>query len=340
MAIDIATFTDLDAVAADAGAALDRAQQPLLFNRLDWFRLILSHCPPPGTPLIVRARDEGGTAWLFLLRDGSKATALANWYSLETGMVCDGHVTAGLVSSLAVFLRTVDRLSVIDLAPLHHDGLTALTKPFRAGGWLARHAIATTNWSIAVSGSNWADFLQARPARLRNTIRRKGQRDDLDIEIYSSFQENKWDIYEHIYDDSWKPAEGSSQMLRALARQEGEAGTLRLGLAFYHGKAVAAQFWLVENGQATIHKLAHTETSKAKSPGTLLTAAMFRHAIEQDHVRRIDFGTGDDPYKADWMDHSRPLYHLRLYNSGTFTGVGAWGRDSLSAARRAIRRES
>ena len=71
--------------------------------------------------------------------------------------------------------------------------------------------------------------------------------------------------YEDVYEKSWKPTEGSPAFLRALAEAEGKAGTLRLGLALASGKPVAAQFWLVENGEATIHKLAHRESGAQAS---------------------------------------------------------------------------
>ncbi len=33
---------------------------------------------------------------------------------------------------------------------------------------------------------------------------------------------------------------------------------------------------------------------------------MFRAAIADDRVHRIDFGLGDEPYKADWVDTPTP----------------------------------
>ena len=54
MTVNIALFDDLDAVAADAAGALDRAAQPSLFDRLDWFRLIHDHCPPAGKLAVLR----------------------------------------------------------------------------------------------------------------------------------------------------------------------------------------------------------------------------------------------------------------------------------------------
>ncbi len=95
-----------------------------------------------------------------------------------------------------------------------------------------------------------------------------------------------WADYEAVYRASWKPEEGSFPFLRALAEQEGAAGTLRLGVARKDGRPVAVQLWLVENGEATIHKLAYAEDAKAMSPGTLLGMAMFRRALDEDRVAR------------------------------------------------------
>jgi CelD/BcsL family acetyltransferase involved in cellulose biosynthesis len=77
---------------------------------------------------------------------------------------------------------------------------------------------------------------------------------------------------------------------------------------------VAAQCWTVENSVAYIHKLAHFESHKALSPGTTLSAALFKHVIDVDQVRLVDFGTGDQGYKADWMEATRPRYRIDCLN--------------------------
>ena len=77
---------------------------------------------------------------------------------------------------------------------------------------------------------------------------------------------------------------------------------------------VAAQFWTVEAGTAFIHKLAYVEEAKPLSPGTTLTAALMEQVIDRDGVTLVDFGTGDDPYKRDWMEVQRPRYALAAMN--------------------------
>ena len=99
-------------------------------------------------------------------------------------------------------------------------------------------------------------------------------------------------------------------MLRAFAQAEGKAGRLRLGIARADGVAVAAQCWTVENSIAYIHKLAHLESHKPLSAGTTLTAALFAYVIDFDKVDLVDCGTGDQGYKADWMETVRPRFRI------------------------------
>jgi CelD/BcsL family acetyltransferase involved in cellulose biosynthesis len=100
---------------------------------------------------------------------------------------------------------------------------------------------------------------------------------------------------------------------------------------------VAVQLWLVENGEATIHKLAYTEEAKAMSPGTLLGMEMFRRALDVDRVGAIDYGTGDDGYKKDWMAERRPLWRLEAYNPHTLRGLIGAARARASALVRRVR---
>ena len=80
-------------------------------------------------------------------------------------------------------------------------------------------------------------------------------------------------------------------------------------------RGAAAALGPVENGVAYIHKLAHLEQMKHLSAGTTLSAALFKHSIDIDRVDLIDFGTGSDRYKADWMEQVRPRFRLDCLDS-------------------------
>ncbi len=325
-------FDDLDAVAADAGDALDRAAQPGLFARLAWFRLIHDHCPPEGRLAAWRARDGARQAWLFLAVEGGTAKAYATWYSLRFDAL--GDRDAGVMTPLARALRERG-IARLELAPLADP--EPLRSALEAAGWRVRVTEKTGSWRIATAGMDFEAYWATRPTQLRNTAKRKAKAAGLEIAIYDRFDASAWADYEAVYRASWKPEEGSFPFLRALAEQEGAAGALRLGVARKDGRPVAVQLWLVENGKAWIHKLAYAEDAKPLSPGTVLSEAMFRRALDTDRVRAIDYGTGDEPYKKDWMAERRPLWRIEAFNPRTARGLAGAVRAALSALVRRAR---
>ncbi|HEX5185129.1 MAG TPA: GNAT family N-acetyltransferase [Allosphingosinicella sp.] len=325
-------FDDLDAVEADAAGALDRPAQPLLFDRLDWYRRVAEHCPPPGRLLAARAASNGGKAWLFLTVEGARAQALACWYSLRTGIVTydpDQEQISETSESIARELRRTG-LARLSLYPLGEEPV-ALADAFRRAGWIVRTEPAGVSWQVTTEGQDFAAYWEGRPSRLRNTAQRKAKAAGLEIAIHRRFDAAAWADYETVYAASWKSEEGSPAFLRAMAEEEGAAGTLRLGIARKDGKPVAAQLWTIENCAAWIHKLAYDEAAKPLSPGTILSMAMFRSALDEDRVSRIDYGTGDDAYKRDWMEIRAPLWRLDAYNPRRLAGLLGAARAGASA---------
>lgn len=326
MTVNIALYEDLDAVATDAAGALDRAARRSLFARLAWFRLLAEHCPPAGRLNVLRGRVGERQAWLFLAIAGRKASAYAAWYSLRFDAI--GDVESDVMTAIASDLRGRG-IAEVELAPIEDP--EPLRAAFAKAGWRVVVTEKTGNWRIATEGMDFDAYWAKRPAQLRNTAKRKARSAGLDIAIHDRFDARAWADYEAVYRASWKPEEGSFPFLRALAQAEGEAGTLRLGIARKDGRPVAVQLWLVENGEATIHKLAYAEDAKSLSPGTVLGMAMFRHVLDEDHVSAIDYGTGDDGYKKDWMAERRPLWRVQAWNPRTLRGLAGAARARASA---------
>jgi hypothetical protein len=328
LGFEVKLFDDLESAEGDSGGALRRPAS--IFDRIEWFRLVAEHCPPPGRPLIARARDgDGSAAWLFLAEQGGKAEALRCWYSLRFGLVGKADAAEAIARSLR------KRLSRVEISPLEDP--EPLAGAFRRSGWATFILPATISWRIDTAGQDFKAYWAGRPGKLRNTAQRKAKAAGLDIEIHRAFNSSAWAAYEEVYAASWKPEEGSPSFLRALAEQEGEAGRLRVGVARKDGRPLAAQLWTVEDGTAWIHKLAYREDSKALSPGTVLSMAMFRAALDEDRVSRIDYGTGDDGYKRDWMAERATLWRIEAFNLASPRGLLGAARARLSALVRRAR---
>ncbi|QLC24089.1 GNAT family N-acetyltransferase [Parasphingopyxis algicola] len=309
MTVNVKLFDSLADVMADAGDALDRSQQPSLYDRIAWFEMTSKHCgSDERSPLVARALRGDSAAWLFLCRTGPRrAEALASWYTLAFDVVRRGEDDSLLVA----IAGALKELALIELAPLANP--EPIERAFETADWKAVRAVWSENWELQPP-KDFESFWEARPGKLRSTVKRKAKKANLEIAIHRAFDGQAWDDYRKVYAQSWKPEEGSWGFMRAFAESEGSAGALRLGIAYRDGAPVAAQLWHVENGRATIHKLAYAENAKSYSPGSILSEAMFRHVIEEDQPDIIDYGTGSEPYKADWMDAPRPLYELKLYN--------------------------
>lgn len=328
-------LTALDAPGLDPNGQLTRAAQPSLFQRLDWFRRVLGAEDDTPLPLIARAASERSLAWLFLMRDAGGARSISNWYSFAFSPVFAGDPTdaqqAAMLTAIARRLKNArPRLSRVVMTPVPTGVSTQLQRAFRRSGWMIYTQHGSTSWTANVSGKSFDEYWAERPGQLRSTYKRKLGKADFSTEVFTRFDEAAWADYEAIYAESWKPEESHPDFLRALAESEGETGSLRLGICRIGGEAVAAQFWTVENGCALIHKLAHRTSAHESSAGTILSHAMFRHAIDRDRVDTIDFGTGDDGFKADWMDGATGLESITAFNPATFGGLAGAAREQLS----------
>lgn len=303
---------------AVAGEKLGRTGQRSLFDRLDWLRELHDLCLPNNQPLIVQSAENGAQAWMFLMKNGyGRHAALANWYNFTYRPIFTGEfdevTKLALLASVAKTLKSHSHR--IEISPVPDEDSTAsLTeRAFEQAGWVVFKSKVDDNHILSVNGRTFDQYWAERPGRLRNTVRRKAKKNIVSIRVETEFTEEHWNDYLEVYAKSWKPDEGNPDFLKNLAKQEGSAGCLRLGLAYIDGQPVAAQFWTVENGEALIHKLAHVEDATKSSPGTLLSVAMFQHAIDIDRVKMVDFGTGNDPYKREWMEDVRPRYRLEFF---------------------------
>ncbi|HZF44290.1 MAG TPA: GNAT family N-acetyltransferase [Sphingomonadaceae bacterium] len=328
MRVKVEHFVDLDAVTADAAGALDPDAQARLYDTLDWYRLTRDHISPAVPLHVVRARGEAGAMWLFLAaRGGGSADPFGSWYTLRYAPIFGGPPDPSLAVAALKALRK--RFGRISLQPLAESDLLLLQNACKTAGWWSRHTVQTANWVAHTAGLDFPAYWAARPKQLQNTVRRKAAKAQIDIRLLDTFDPLAWDQYEAVFAASWKGgAEGSPAFLRALARHAAALGRLRMGLAYDPaGTPLAAQFWTVDAGIATIHKLAYVDAAKALSPGSILSHAMFEHVITRDRPAAIDFGTGDDPYKADWMDEKRSLHRLDAYNSASLRGLAAYARS-------------
>lgn len=295
------------------------------FDRLWWWQALESWCALPGQLHGIEITD--GEAMLALRDAGhGHLVSLANWYTFRFRPILNGNPIA--LDLLAKTLKSRAHRITLDKVPDEDGSMTALASAFRKAGWLVVCEPCDTNHILPVAARSFDTYIQTRPGPLRTTLKRKSGK--VSTQVLTHFDPAAWQAYEDIYAQSWKGEEGAPAFLRAFAEEEGAAGRLRLGIAFDSAAPgsppLAAQMWTVEGGTAFIHKLAYRESARALSPGSVLTAALMRHVIDIDQVREVDFGTGDDPYKRDWMETTRPRYRIEAMRPWALRNVPIIGR--------------
>ena len=113
------------------------------------------------------------------------------------------------------------------------------------------------------------------------------------------------------------------------------SGSVWVGLIFamLSGAVVGALFALLT---VTLRANQTVVGAAVNVLGSGLSATLFRHVITVDGVRRIDFGTGNDAYKRDWMNRHEPLWRLEGFNRGR---IAAWGPALKAFARSLLRKD-
>jgi hypothetical protein len=320
-----------------------------IFQSLPWFRNLAATGLAKDTLLRIYAIEspaETGTPLLILpmchQSSGPKRfssrhlSALSTFYtSLFSPIIGFSPVLSRspLDKNLHTVIKAITseypRWDTIDLHPLDINSPTfpLLTNAFRKNGMAVQRYFCFGNWYLNVNGRTFQDYYRTLPSKLRNTLERKSRQlenaNRLRVQIFSGNDELDIGIgaYEKIYHASWKKPETHPEFIPGLIRTCAEQGWLRLGIAYIDEQPAAAQIWIVYNKVASIYKLAYDEQFAPFSIGTILTARLMRHVIDVDRVREVDYLTGDDDYKKDWMSDRRERAGLVAFNLRTLHGI-------------------
>ncbi len=333
----VETFSSLDALPVGADALFTAADN--FFATRAWWHIVLAHAiPAGGRPLLLLIHRDGQAAALFpMLQEAGDFRALTTPYTgLYEPLIAPG---ADRLTLFMIFARYCRRYSTTRLDALDAAAAAEFAAGARAAGLFPAGFEHFGNWHEDISGLDWNRFLASRPGALRETIRRRTRRAERLADAHFDMFCNRNDIaagitaFETVYARSWKEPEPFPAFNPAQIEAAGELGMARLGVWRIGDVPVAAQFWIVAHRRATVLKLAHDEAFKAHSPGTVLTAWMVRHMIEQEQVTELDFGRGDDAYKQGWVATRRQRVGLLLINLLRPRGLAALARHGLGRMR-------
>lgn len=182
------------------------------------------------------------------------------------------------------------------------------------------------NWYLDAGGRSYAEYFKGLSNLIRKNVpyyqRRLEKLGRVKTEIYrrpEDFEIAARD-FELVYNSSWREPEAYPNFVRRLIQTAAEQGWLRMGVYYIDGEAAASQFWIVHEGIASIYKICYQEKFAKSSVGSVLTAQMMQYVLDVDKVREVDYLTGDDSYKANWMSDRRERWGIMAFNPKTLWG--------------------
>ncbi len=258
--------------------------------------------------------------------------SLTNYYSSYFAPVLahDGENLDAIVRMLVEEVNSHrPRWDVLNIRPvdLSLPGLRLLHHNLVESGLKTQTYFCFGNWYLNVGGRSYAEYFRDLPSIIRKNVpyyaRRLEKTARVRAQIYTSFEGLEAAIhdYETIYKSSWRDAEGYPNFIRGLVRIAAEQGWLRLGVLYIDDEPAAAQLWIVNGRVASIYKICYTEKFAKFSVGSILTAHMLEHVLDVDKVAEVDYLTGDDDYKANWMSDRRERWGIMAFNPKTIWGT-------------------
>ncbi len=278
-------------------------------------------------PLIIETHR-----WLRVAKIRSMANFYTNIYAPVTGADLE---TAEDLPTIAQTLTdylvdAVPRAALIELSPLRGETrlYSAMIDAFTARGYETRRFGKTANWHEPFAGTpSYDDYLARRPGQLRSTLKRKArllERETvarIDITGPGADIDAALSDFECVYTDSWKPEESNPGFIRAVMKHLIAADRARAGVLYVDEEPAAAQIWLRIGDHWGVFKLSYRPRFAKYSVGSLLTAAMIEEFLRMPDTRCIDFLSGDDAYKGDWVSVKGEHWGFECINLRT-----TWGK--------------
>lgn len=321
--MEFVCYTDIDQLPDSADTLFTSAAAESIFFSRPWFENLIRSAPNASqdTFLACVVEDDKVLAILPLqMRSGEHGYALTNLYSsLYTLLLAEEKRQATLEClALGLIQRPFSSLRLEPIAE-NDRNMQGLQQAMEALGISSHRTFRFYNWIHRPQGETFHDYMAARPARVRNSIARKERKLEREhgytIRLFSDDDLlQALEDYNTVYTKSWKANELYGDFIEGLASNLAAKGWLRLAILYIENRPVAAQFWFVAHGKASIFKLAYDKEWKHYSPGSILTKYLMAYVIDNDKVDEIDFLTGNDAYKQDWMSERRERWALYCIN--------------------------
>lgn len=329
-------YTDWDQLPESANALFEQAESDSLFFSRAWFECLSATLDDEPIALACVVTGSNVLAILPLLKTaGNTGYALKHRYTALYSLLLADDDQLRVLTCLVEGLSQMP-LNALLLEPVADNDarLASLQVAMEVAGYSCDRAFRFYNWFLRVQGQSYADYMAARPARLRNTIARKQRKLErehgYEIRLFTGDEvPPKMSDYYAVYHASWKANEQYTGLVDALVAGFSKTGWTRLAVLYISEQPAAAQLWFVHHGKASIFRLSYDQAWKQYSPGSILTSYLMEYVIDIDKVEEVDFLTGNDAYKQDWMSDRRERLAWSAVKTAKPTGLYQRSVESL-----------
>ena len=311
-----------DQLPVSAEALFARAEYESLFFSRNWLETLALHTLAEDQYILLASVEDNERILAILpmlnCPRGGLSSLSNHFTTLFSLLASDADLDDVILNCLAEGLSSMDIMSIrLDPIDTADRNMKRLFQSMQAYGFESHSYFRFYNWSHSVNGQSFDEYMAERPANIRNMINRKQRKLDrehgYDIRLYENIDVDRAITdYQLVYQSSWKASELHADFTPSLVNRLSECGWLRLAILYVKGNPVAAQIWFVVHGKANIYRLVYDERWKNYSPGSILTEYLMRHVIDTDKVSEIDFLTGNERYKQDWMTMQNERIGVRL----------------------------
>lgn len=313
-------FSEWDQLPQSSDALFAHARKDSLFFSRQWFENLVATALEYDQSMLLACvieETDNVLAVLPLIKcDNKKWTSLHHRYTSLYALLMVDNNQQEVIRCLAKGLSQLpfDSLSLRPVAD-DDENMNNLQFALESSGLSCNRYTRFLNWFHRLQGQTFSDYMAARPSRVRNTIARKQRKLERDhgyeIRLHTGNDvQQAMSDYFTVYKASWKRSEPYKEVVEGLTNTFSKLAWTRLAILYIEEQPVAAQLWFVVHKKAGIFKLAYDETWKQYSPGSILTQYLMEYVIDADKVEEIDFLTGNDRYKQDWMSERRRRYKL------------------------------
>lgn len=325
-------YSDWDQLPDSANALFEQGEKESIFFSRPWFENLAKALDDD--QIMVLACVVAGNKVMAILplikSTGNNFLSLKHRYTTHYSLLLTDSAQdqdqQQILTCLAQGLNQLPLRSLL-LEPIadNDSRIVGLQAIMEAAEYRCERYFRLYNWIYRVQGQSFTDYMAARPAWLRNTISRKKRKLDrehgYEIRLFTGEEvPQAMSDYYAVYTASWKANEQYVDFLDGIVEGFSRPGWSRLAVLYVKGQPVAAQLWFVLRGKASIFRLSYDKAWKQYSPGSILTSFLMEYVIDTDKVEEIDFLTGNDTYKQDWMSDRRERYALSCVKSVKPTG--------------------